>query len=118
MEVGLPELETMTANNASSLLLRIYLVDFAMNVLPVASIDATAGGSSVVHTATPGTLRLGQRPGYCSTSPDEDKCTPAIWLLNTMRFTMPGQFAINTLEGSVYYWPALASRDVSDVSVS
>ena len=54
---------------------------------------------------------------FTKSSPNEHKCTPAIWLLNTLRFFMPGQFAVNTRERTVYYWPALASKDVSRVSL-
>ena len=73
-----------------------------------------AWGSS--YGCLPGTL-LGQKPGYCDQDYDEGKCSPAVWLLNTMNFTMPGQFAINAQEGNVYYWPALASGDVGGVSL-
>ena len=106
-------------NDATSLSLRIYLVDFAMNVLPVASIQGGSASKhgSTVTTAYPGSLLLGQKPGYCEDDYDEGKCTPAVWLLNTMKFEMPGQFAVNANERTLYYWPALASNDISRVSV-
>ena len=113
IRVALEGLDQAVGNAASSLSLRIYLVDFAMNVLPVESISSRGE----LKTAYPGTLLLGQKPGYCEQDYDEGKCSPAIWLLNTMNFTMPGQFAINSQEGNVYYWPALASGDVSGVSI-
>eukprot|EP00947_MAST-08B_sp_MAST-8B-sp1_P003427 g3427.t1 len=141
------------SNDPSSVSLRIYVVDFAMNVLPVSSftstVTATAGspataasttttttttttittttttasssntdGEGVVRTAYPGTLLLGQKPGYCDQDYDEGKCAPAAWLLNTMNgFDMPGRFAVNTKESKIYYWPVLASKDVSDIAV-
>ena len=120
MRVSLGQLDQATGNNADALTLRIFLVDFAMNVLPVAAIESDADGSggSTVRTAYPGTLLLGQKPGYCDQDYDEGKCSPAVWLLNTMRFDVPGQFAVNTAEGTVYYWPVLASGDASRVSVA
>jgi hypothetical protein len=122
-------------NDVESLSLRIYLVDFAMNVLPVASISAIKAGTgsgsikagsddgggghgSVVRTSYPGTLLLGQKPGYCEQDYDEKKCSPAIWLLNTMRFSMPGQYAINTRERTLYYWPTLASGCEKRISLA
>ena len=120
MHVSLEQLHKQTGNDISALSLRIYLVDFAMNVLPIDSITGGGrAGGSTVRTSYPGTLLLGQKPGYCDQDYDEGKCSPAIWLLNTMNgFDMPGQFAVNTAEGTVYYWPALASGDVSAVSVA
>ena len=79
-----------------------------MNVLPVASITSSSG-TSTVRTAYPGSLLLGQKPGYCDQDYDEGKCAPSVWLLNTMRLSTPGQFAIHAKERTVYYWPALAS---------
>ena len=116
MRVGIEHLNKLIGNNATSTLLRIYLVDFAMNVLPIKSITSFAK-ESIVRTSYPGTLLLGQKPGYCDKDYDEDKCSPAIWLLNTMDFSVPGQFAINSHERKVYYWPVLESRDVSGVTV-
>jgi hypothetical protein len=120
MHVSLEQMHKQAANDPSALSLRIYLVDFAMNVLPVASIEGGGrAGGSTVRTSYPGTLLLGQKPGYCDQDYDEGKCSPAVWLLNAMcGFDMPGQFAVNTAEGTVYYWPALASGDVSAVSVA
>ncbi len=120
LRVAIDQLGEVVGNDAASLSLRIYLVDFAMNVLPVASIrngGGTGKNGSTVTTAYPGSLLLGQKPGYCEEDYDEGKCTPAVWLLNTMKFDMPGQFAVNANEGTVYYWPALASKDVSRNSV-
>ena len=125
MHVSIDGLGDAVGNDAESLSLRIYLVDFAMNVLPVASIrdgGSTGDGStaskrgSTVTTAYPGSLLLGQKPGYCDQDYDEGICTPSVWLLNTMHFEMPGQFAVHAQERSVYYWPALASG-VSRASV-
>ena len=116
MRVDIEHLNKRIGNNATSTLLRIYLVDFAMNVLPVKSITSFAK-ESIVRTSYPGTLLLGQKPGYCDKDFDEGKCSPAIWLLNTMDFSVPGQFAINSNERKVYYWPVLQSRDVSGVTV-
>lgn len=117
MRVRMHQLGQAVGNDATSLSLRIYLVDFAMNVLPIASIHDDDANSSTVTTAYPGSLLLGQRPGYCNQAYDEGKCTPAVWLLNTMHFEMPGQFAVSAYERAVYYWPALASKDTSRISV-
>ena len=118
MATSIDRLDRVVGNDPASLSLRIYLVDFAMNVLPVAAINHTLPGQgSTVFTAYAGTLLLGQKPGYCDQDYDEDKCSPAVWLLNTMAFDVPGQYAVNTRERTLYYWPALASGDVTRVSV-
>ena len=129
MTLAFPDaLSTMVGNDASALTLRIYLVDFAMNTLPVESIsdhatmttttttNVTGKSLSTLTTAYPGTLLLGQKPGDCMPEHDDEEprskstsaqCFPSTWLLNTMRFSIPGQFAIHATERNVYYWPAV-----------
>eukprot|EP00912_Choanoflagellata_sp_UC4_P000715 UC4_evm1s445 len=114
MNMNRSHYQAIVGNSAKDLLIRIYLVDFAMNVLPVANYSQD-GLQTVIRTGYPGTFRLGKDPGYCHQEYNEEKCTPSVWLLNTFNFFRPGEFAISMEENSVYYWPALKTSDVSSV---
>jgi hypothetical protein len=83
-------------NNLDDIELLIIPQPWTMNILPLASVDASKG---VAKTAVPATYPLGTLPTWFHQP-------LSAWIENSIDFLdQPGEWVVNSHERKIYYWP-------------
>ncbi|MGJ8639859.1 MAG: putative glycoside hydrolase [Opitutaceae bacterium] len=79
---------------------------WAINMLPLASVDAEGG---VATTGASATYEMGPLPGYLH-DPDES----VVWVENILEaLDEPGEWVVNTKTRKIYLWPSSPAKDGS-----